>query len=675
MFKTLLFMSGALLAVPAIRAQNFDSSGTASLRGAYLFRYVTFFNDQNGNVTESCSLTGTISFNGTGNYSISSSAQLFDSAGSGQGSCASLGTGTYGVQPNAIAQLDSPMFGTTLYGSFTSPVLMASSTEDDFWDLFVAVQAPSSASNSLLSGAFTVGTMDFLNADIGFARQGFFTLNADGAGNIAAFMLTGSEANSSANQLTQSVGASTYSLSGSSGGTVTFPGSSSDQVQIVAGSKSLFVSADGNYLIGGSPSGSDIFFGFRASTGNSSNASLNATYFMSGMDASLDTLGFTGNFLDSFYGSVNTNGNGNLIWHQRLQDIVDIVTFDSTFDTPLTIASNGTFYDGTFNYLVGANGAAFMLIGSGSQFSFELAVRAPTITPTSSVWINPVGITNSANFTPITNAYAPGELVDLFGTFPVAANVDTLLPIPALLSGVEVLVNGNPAPVYAVGPSEISIIIPYEVSTDFFCTFQVLVNGSKSNIVTVYEDASSPGIYTLAQNGLGSGAILHSNFTEVNDSSPAVPGETVLLFVNGLGTVTPAVPDGAVGPSNPLSDSDEFDLGELGVILVDAAGNNATGNIQFAGLAPCCAGLYQVNFTLPSARSLGSGDAAIFFETLEAQNAMATVALSRFTGAAVPGAAMVKPTGRTLAKMAKATPRPRGMKTQRRALPDRVLAR
>ncbi|HMD49414.1 MAG TPA: hypothetical protein VKG79_09965, partial [Bryobacteraceae bacterium] len=153
-----------------------------------------------------------------------------------------------------------------------------------------------------------------------------------------------------------------------------------------------------------------------------------------------------------------------------------------------------------------------------------------------------------------------------------------------------------------------------------------------------------------------------------------VPGETVLLFMNGLGTVTPAVPNGAVGPSNPLSDSDEFDAGELAVLLVDAAGNAGLGDIQFAGLAPCCAGLYQVNFTLPGARTVSSGDATILFETLEAQTAMATIALSSgFRGAAVPGAAGLKPTGRMLAKLAKAPPRPRGMKTRRRALPDRVI--
>jgi hypothetical protein len=48
------------------------------------------------------------------------------------------------------------------------------------------------------------------------------------------------------------------------------------------------------------------------------------------------------------------------------------------------------------------------------------------------------------------------------------------------------------------------------------------VNGSKSNQVTVYVDNSAPGIYTLTENGIGAGAILHSDYTAGNDSSPAV---------------------------------------------------------------------------------------------------------------------------------------------------------
>ena len=101
-----------------------------------------------------------------------------------------------------------------------------------------------------------------------------------------------------------------------------------------------------------------------------------------------------------------------------------------------------------------------------------------------------------------------------------------------------------------VSQNQISALIPYEVAGDLFATFQVVVNGSKSNLVTVYVDNSAPGIYTLSQNGIGAGAILHSDYSPVSASSPAKAGETVLLFMNGLGTVTPQLGDGVAAPSS-----------------------------------------------------------------------------------------------------------------------------
>ena len=126
--KAILFLSGAAaMAVAPAAAQQFDASGTASLRGAYLFRYVTFFNDSAGNLKESCSLSGGIVFDGVSRYTLLY-AQLFDSSvhrlvggGSSEGSCTSLGGGTYCVQPNGIAQLDNPLFAATLFGTFSQP--------------------------------------------------------------------------------------------------------------------------------------------------------------------------------------------------------------------------------------------------------------------------------------------------------------------------------------------------------------------------------------------------------------------------------------------------------------------------------------------------------------------------------------------------------------------------
>ena len=136
MYKTIFLLSSGLclaIAPVTVQAQSFDTSGTASLSGQYLFRYVDFFNDENGNLTESCSLSGSMAFDGAGNYTLSNT-QLFDSDGTkSTGACFSLGGGTYGVQSNGIAQLDNPVpyAPATLFGTFSKPVVIASSTEDD----------------------------------------------------------------------------------------------------------------------------------------------------------------------------------------------------------------------------------------------------------------------------------------------------------------------------------------------------------------------------------------------------------------------------------------------------------------------------------------------------------------------------------------------------------------
>lgn len=663
MLRTLL-VSGAfiaLLAPAALRAQNFDTSGTAGLKGQYLFRYVNFFTDQGGSLAESCSLTGTMTFDGAGKYTLSNT-RLFDSAGSGgNGFCSSLGGGNYGVQSNGIAQLDNPLYPATLFGSFSLPVVIASSTEDGYFDMLVAVQAPANPSDSLLNGSFTVGTLDFLNARSSLARQGYFTMNADGHGGIAPFTVTGSLENvSSAATVQQNVSASTYTFSSTASGSITFPGASTNQTDIVSGSKALFVSADGNWFIAGSPGGSDMFVGFRAPSGSVSNSSLNGTYFTAGMENNQPT---QFGFLDAFYGSFSTNGGGALITHQRFNPVLFRGSFDNTFTTQVKLATDGSYYDGNiYTYLTGAGGSAFMQIGSNEQFSLIVGIRAPSVQPSSTVWINPIGITNAANYSPITNAYAPGELVSLYGTFGVATHVAPSLPFATTLDGVQVLVNGQPAPVYLVSGNQISALIPYAVAGAAFATFQVVVNDAKSNEVTVYVDNTAPGIYTVNQNGMGPAAILHANGASVSSSNPAKPKETVIMFMNGLGPVTPQVDDGVGAPSDPVSSSVE--ARNVAVILDDGT-NFQFAQVLFAGLAPGFAGLYQVNFTLP-ASDLKNGDVRIALETVEAENEMATINISGFTSSFPAARSNVRAGGQRHRFVSA-----KRSKTARRALPER----
>jgi hypothetical protein len=106
------------------------------------------------------------------------------------------------------------------------------------------------------------------------------------------------------------------------------------------------------------------------------------------------------------------------------------------------------------------------------------------------------------------------------------------------------------------------------------------------------------------------------------------------------------------------------------VNLDDGTGNFPEASVSFGGLAPGLAWLYQVNFALPTT-GLANGDVYIYFETLEGSNEMATIAVSGFPQAAAKvNLRRRTPRGRNQAAIAAAL-HGRGVKSHRRALPER----
>jgi uncharacterized protein (TIGR03437 family) len=602
--KIAALLLGLALDGATTSAQSFDNSADGNLFGDYFVREVMLSNvDQKTSaVGRARSIAGTITFDGQGNYTFSGT--LMDSS-AGQPSTITGKMGTYDLAANGLFAIDDLIdntqtdFGATgLVRTAGLPSIVASATEGPQKNIFVAIPAGSSITTATLQATYKVAFIDFLEGNASLVRDGYFTLTTAGDGNFGNVTVTGAMANLGSMNTTQTLTNVTYNITNEEGsGTITFPPLPSLST-LVTGQKDFFISADGSIFLAGDPSGFDLMIGIPALTGVATNSLYQGTYFIAGLENDASKAASGQNGIDAFSGSVFSLDQGTSVAHRRLATF-DNSTVDYTYaPVPYNLTSDGTFTDGLILGMFGDGGKALLEVGTGTFYSLTPALGAEYTG--SNPFLDPLKVWNAANLAPITNSVAPGEFVSLFGSGLCSVTEGAhSLPLPTTLGNVQVSVNGVFAPISYVSPNQINILVPYEISGGF-ATFQVSSGLGLSNAVTLYEQNTAPGVFTSTTGGfapgVGPSAALHADFSPVTQSNPARVGETLQLYVTGLGAVNPAVADGAAALVKPLS----LVVADIGV-FVD--GQNAT--VTFKGLAPGFAGLYQVNFVVPSGVSSG----------------------------------------------------------------------
>jgi uncharacterized protein (TIGR03437 family) len=562
-----------------VSAQVFDNSGNSLLNGKYYFREVIFTS------TDEAAIYGNITFSG-GTYSISST-QIFDCNQSGCSLPSSYSTsGTYSISASGFGFISEQLLNSQVYGAVgANGVFIGSSTESGEYDIFIAAPV-SSQSLSTLQGSYSLCFMDPTGLlTNGLAYDASLQLSSNGSGNIGTVNLSAYATSSSPTN--QSLSGIRYIVSNNAF-VITFPSSSSSSA-LIQGQEYLYSTPDGSFVFGGSPQNFDMIVGVRTGTSGSGLGAGNL-YYQAGMDIDNSQSSSSAGF-DTYYGSFFTVNSNTLLGHQRIQSgagSAQSYTYADGYQ-----AANYTDSLFSAQEVIGAGGARIG-VGVGPFPSLSVAIPAPGFASNSGVFLSPSGVVNAASSAPFTAGVSRGELITLYGgnMGPGTIQFASTVPFPTTLAGVQVLINNRPAPIYYVSSGQVSVIVPYE-TIESVAQIQVINNQSSSNVVTELVNATTPGVFTIPAGGIGYAAAEHADGSLVSPAHPAQVGETIAVYVTGLGDVLPSIADGAPGVSSSTTNK------------ITASVNNLAATVAYAGLAPTLVGLYQVNVQIPTGVAAG----------------------------------------------------------------------
>jgi uncharacterized protein (TIGR03437 family) len=225
----------------------------------------------------------------------------------------------------------------------------------------------------------------------------------------------------------------------------------------------------------------------------------------------------------------------------------------------------------------------------GQEFDRLVLTQPPPLVQSNSV-------VNGASF---TSSLAAGELVSIFGQ-RLASGISQAsgFPLPISLDGSTVTLNGTPMALTFASPGQINAALPLDALGP--ATVRVTTPAGFAETEINIADVA-PAIFPSA--------ITHADGTPVSATAPVTPGETLVIYMTGLGQVDGIIGAGQAAPLSPL-------LRVLAPVQVQIGATTPI-TPSFAGLTPGLVGVYQVNVAvsqdLPAAvYSLSVSEKGIF---------------------------------------------------------------
>lgn len=164
------------------------------------------------------------------------------------------------------------------------------------------------------------------------------------------------------------------------------------------------------------------------------------------------------------------------------------------------------------------------------------------------------------------------------------------LPLTLPGTGVRVTVEGVPAPIWYVSPTQINFLVPSLLVPKRDAALVVTVFGRTGPEVNVNLAAESPGLF---QADPETPVVVRLSGIGVTSDKPAARGDEVLLYATGLGRTDPDTEYRQVAKEPGWL----VKRGQFRVLLNGEA--VADRFIRYVGVAPGFAGLYQINLVIP----------------------------------------------------------------------------
>ena len=210
--------------------------------------------------------------------------------------------------------------------------------------------------------------------------------------------------------------------------------------------------------------------------------------------------------------------------------------------------------------------------------------------------INGNGVVNASS-NQVGQGLAPGSIVSIYGTSLADAIVNSpTRSLPVSLGTVSVSFDGGglslPGHFFYVSPGQVNVQVPWEFQGQSSVKMTVSVGYIASAVYTVPLNTYSPGIFEFGPTSDHLSAVAtDANGVVFTQANPAKRGQTIVLYMNGLGPVDPQPPSGEPTPLPPP-------LAQTTVLPTVKIGNIAA-HVDFSGLSPGWVGLYQVNVVVP----------------------------------------------------------------------------